>query len=1668
MNAEALDEVPGARPDASRPVALLPVHLETCFVADEESDRTQLLVRVYPGDLHVDGHEPELTGQEIRWGRHFWEHLWVSGTGSQEARRREITAWVQLTERLGTSRAAWVAHALEPRNLADRPAEPPAEGQPAAPEPEFPDPATRSDSWTRPARSRLLPDRWVVAGHRDGQRVLLAWGEPIPADLPVGPDPQRPPESADDEDGLPVDEGMRWLIDVDEAERIGMAVRISLEAAEAARGYDTLVVFGVSGAKDAQLAADELADLLDAQHHTAGLSLLPQGTATNNSPDRRAGYRSTDRDAADSWRAEREPPAFEPGDGSDGDRTATALGLRPDVLAHVAHAGGREQDHVRHLHTALWPATWGYYLDQMMDTLSPEAVAGTRRSFIDHVRARGPLPALRVGRQPYGLLPVTPLDRWAPQDGEAHDAELVDLLRGLRERWRGAVAHVPRAAGDPGDEPAHARLVHVLGMTPTSQGYAARPVLDLEHAQMLIGTDDLHGIGDRLAHALPSAPQALGSPSIAADDELPRVTRTALSLRTVDLSAPLVAPAPGSADEPAGPDYLAWLATADRASLLAEDGPVAGDPLLYLLARHSVLVAYATAARRILAHEGLAGPGDGTDVALVDAVADQAEQTMTLGRCLDQPVPALAEPHGQGPIGEHIHELGAEDHPEAADLDELRHSLTRLAGVASSELEAALAETLDTCAHRLDAWISAVAGKRLARLRARHPGGVHVGGYGWVENLRPGPPRTHVDAPEGEPEDPPIAISETNAGYVHAPSLSQAATAAILRSGHLSHPAAPRAATDPFGVDLSSERVRLARSLAQGVREGQSLAALLGERFERGLHERGQSRFIEAFRQIAPLSELYRLREKVNDLTGKVAALAERVGEREEDVRRAKRELERAQDRLKRLEKREDNVDKELDDVQKEIDDLQEDFDKAKAAHEAVQAEYNRRGCPDNPSGERCQELADEGEKLQAKRTAAWNALKAKKDEKKWLENLPVHIEDQKEVVAAAEKALGKREGDLRDAEEDLEEAEGELREAQGEYDDLVQARRERFLYPPTDEIEPLAGIAVKDVVDGLALLRLHQARDIPWGERLDEHARLPTRRSQPGRQALAELDRLAAAVDAITDLYLAEGVHQTLQGDLDRAAAALDVVGRGDHPPPEPEVVRTPRGGVEVAHRVLVLLDGEPAGAPGWPGAATSARAAAAPHLDAWAGQLLGDPATAIARCEYRDPETQEVLATAELSLADLGVSPLDVVYAGQERGAPSAELERRFAYQALRARPAGVPHDADVHVHPGGEGGTGLTALLEMARVVGAVLVAAEAADARALARSEDDTEPGVDLDELSGRADAVVERLRQDHAAAVELLERDDADTETLRAALSDLAGAGVPGAVPRSAVGDDSDARATLREQCRAATDEARRRLEAADQAEAALPGDEAAQEQVGEGHRERLRAVLGRELPVLARFQAADPDALAATFSAGEALQDGDPTAVTAWVQGAARVRSDLAGLATLVLYSEAMDAGDASLRVGQLPHHADDRWVALPPPDGQTVPHGRLSLVAHAPAGLDVTRPLAGMVVDEWRELVPDPTATTGVAFNFDEPGPSAPATILLAVTPDDRSEWDLETLEATLLDTLDLARLRAVDPHALARVDDVGLFLPATYLAWNPKGDTVSTDLTRAAPPQP
>ena len=411
------------------------------------------------------------------------------------------------------------------------------------------------------------------------------------------------------------------------------------------------------------------------------------------------------------------------------------------------------------------------------------------------------------------------------------------VLRSLRNTWLSVANRVPRIDRTPGNTDPEGNILDVLAVDAGSWAWSARLLFDEE----MFAVPALHRNAPPLApleQRRASLQQLLARLGV---DWTPRLLNTVLADRAFALrarAASAAAPAEGIASTA---EVLRWLRESPYEAIRDETGlpRPRPDSLLYLVLRHSMLLAFAMTALRIQLEAGAAQQLDRREPAVIDLFTPG---TRTTGRHPDRGLAALGKP---------LHQLTAADYPEAAWLDDIKASLARLEMLSEETLERLLYETLDLYGYRLDAWITSLATRRLDEMRRQTPRGINVGGFGWLEAVKPAGPRPAAEVPTGD--EGPLSVDARSAGFIHAPSLNQAATAAILRSGYLSQ---QEGTSKLFAVDLSSERVRLAESLLGGIREGQPLGALLGYRFERGLHERGLDTFIAAFRRIAPFGDL--------------------------------------------------------------------------------------------------------------------------------------------------------------------------------------------------------------------------------------------------------------------------------------------------------------------------------------------------------------------------------------------------------------------------------------------------------------------------------------------------------------------------------------------------------------------------------------------------------------------------------------------------------------------------------------------------------------------------------------------------------------------------------------------------------------------------------------------
>jgi hypothetical protein len=97
-------------------------------------------------------------------------------------------------------------------------------------------------------------------------------------------------------------------------------------------------------------------------------------------------------------------------------------------------------------------------------------------------------------------------------------------------------------------------------------------------------------------------------------------------------------------------------------------------------------------------------------------------------------------------------------------------------------------------------------------------------------------------------------------------------------------------------------------------------------------------------------------------------------------------------------------------------------------------------------------------------------------------------------------------------------------------------------------------------------------------------------------------------------------------------------------------------------------------------------------------------------------------------------------------------------------------------------------------------------------------------------------------------------------------------------------------------------------------------------------------------------------------------------------------------------------------------------------------------------------------MVDEWVEVVPNASETTGVVFQSNQPDSCPPQAILIAVPamPATGNTWSEAAIVQIVQETLELVRIRAVTPDLL---QELSQYLPALHFPLNTAGDTISTD---------
>lgn len=815
-------------------------------------DRSAFLIEKTKANETYSGPEDEMTEQEF-----------VDARAYHNIKSKPKKIWRSLVQKYGTHRAAWLIYSTKDIKKHQK---------------EFRDPEA-----TQEPQIKLLPSFFLVTLYPKNGDPLRKWCK-VKSPLKV---------LSICEEGI-LGGGASWIADFEIAKKGGMAVEFQLS-----KEIDKILRITVVGINVADNDVNVLEELFENHHYTVGMGFPEFGTPTNNTTNTSAGY--TKREDLESRFNQEFGDETNISDDCNAYQLAKALGFSDAGKALIAkwqYGLDIHNYYVEDLHRALWRVSGGYFFNYFIKgALDKATETKLMTHFKDFVRPAGMLPSFRIGNLPYGVLPVTQIKGWrstsldskhlcnsALEADEWHkfDNRFHNVLMDFYERWREPISdstRIPRV-GDTQNQDAHLdeELIKILAMSANSRNYSLRPFVD----NRLIGwfLDQMKStLFDYLSKSqtpeesarkwvktwrdlqkeLAGFLKALGVNQNVIDSS--QLMETIAWGDSKSLDIPLVLSKSNPNDNPN--NYIPVLNT------LGSKAPRnVSETLLYAMLHRALSYEADQKPWKLLKRDQAE-----TEQKILEFFNNVKDPQEIVDRIIDDPQFRLTAPnrvYGVRPTlaetifnkrnsldGKQFTNIGQIDSIEGVGIDTLQDiNYSFSTRIDDIDYESLLKGVFDSFTHRLDAWISSFASKRLTSMRRGTPKGIIIGAYGFVENLP-------IPNNGAEPD------SLATGGYVHAPSVNQATTAALLKSGYLTHKLNEN---NPYRINLSSDRIRRASTILQGVREGQELGALLGYQFERDLHERGIDQYKDEFRKAFPLVALSETKNDDNVSSESVAA----------------------------------------------------------------------------------------------------------------------------------------------------------------------------------------------------------------------------------------------------------------------------------------------------------------------------------------------------------------------------------------------------------------------------------------------------------------------------------------------------------------------------------------------------------------------------------------------------------------------------------------------------------------------------------------------------------------------------------------------------------------------------------------------------------------------------
>lgn len=666
----------------------------------------------------------------------------------------------------------------------------------------------------------------------------------------------------------------KWLFDFAEAVNSGMGVKIkNREICKKIESADWLIACGYKNE-----GSEIIKELLLRNKAKGMLDVLRQGTVTNNTEDGKTDY------TADEVATEKEKKVFDPcnqrefddSNKVNGNIIARHLGIESNTFKGIDNAYLDENEPRRLMKRLIWNICSHDFFYALVTYVAAKGKNppypfwfSFSKHFEDYVLGNGLIPSLRIGENPYGIIPVTNQKNWKSiaSDSEEERKESIQnsiatACRIFRDFYLHLAQDSPRIDVE-SQEDIFDTLVNILQFNAVSNRVNVQ-----KYQQGQDSWQDPQGLDcplvieegktiEDLKAALKNIADYLASPPSSGTEPLSFVFSHGFGFPPRDeipdsILIPVYTPPPAPPHLPTEDDkstslfirllqYSAYISVLMKNVLMPNDKSLLNTQVIndFIALLDGLSIKDVKDVETILL-EVLDCLSYRLD-AWISSLSSVRLEEINNRKYTDQESIAQTIQLDKKRISEIYNAIGKNNHG-------LRLTLEFLPGACRGELYGTMTQRqknrmLEGLKYLKSIWpgdikpaldvITSLIENLYQKSRSAASG---VGVYGWLE-------KPCADKSEKKSD-----------GFFQAPSLNQAVTGAILRSAAMSGKSTEEKDIDPFMIDLSSDKVRKALWFTHGLQKGYSPAELLGYQVERELHDRNLDEHLLTLRKLYPLS----------------------------------------------------------------------------------------------------------------------------------------------------------------------------------------------------------------------------------------------------------------------------------------------------------------------------------------------------------------------------------------------------------------------------------------------------------------------------------------------------------------------------------------------------------------------------------------------------------------------------------------------------------------------------------------------------------------------------------------------------------------------------------------------------------------------------------------------